>query len=173
MQGAGEHEPEAVIAHDDRYRNWLVAIAKRKLGSEHAADEVVADMFTEIHLKSRTLEFVLKPEGMWRSYLLKMVASRCVDYQRKAGRRREVAWPENDFDLVGSEDTNAETKAEQLAQVARFVATLSKCCRNVFELRCDGVPSKQVAQELGIPVREVHRRYSQAKMALKRCVEGN
>ncbi|MCC6509945.1 MAG: RNA polymerase sigma factor [Pirellulaceae bacterium] len=169
MRGACNHDSDAIVQHDERYRRWMVALAARYVRND--AEEVIHDVFSEVHLNKRTCDFTVKAEPSWRAYLRRMASSRSIDRLRARKNRQEVAWPSNDFD-VEETTQSSDDSAERLEWIAKCAESLSSRHREAFELRAGGLSSAEVAERMGIAVTKVYVYYSEAMKAIKERVEG-
>lgn len=145
-----------------RYRTLMYVCARRRLGSDAEADDVVQESLAHAWNKLSTL----KDLAAVRSWMLRIVASRSVDVLR---RRREHDRVEVG-DFAACENESPTTNAQVALLSAALHVTLSRLPeqqRRCWVLReLESRSYQEVADELGIPVSTVRGSIARARKAL-------
>jgi RNA polymerase sigma-70 factor (ECF subfamily) len=123
----------------------LLRFARRKLGGEHVADDLVQEACLR-YANART-QSIVSP----RAFLYRILANLVVDHQRRRGR--QACEPLGEIEPVdGSADAeSALIWRERLAILSRAVEELPPRCRECFVLRrFDELPQDEIARRMGI-----------------------
>lgn len=145
-----------------RYRALMYVCARRRLGSDAEADDVVQESLTHAWTKMSTL----KDLAAVRSWMLRIVASRSVDVLR---RRREYDRVE-EWDQPASENESPTTNAQLALLSAALHLALSRLpeqqrlCWVSREL--ESMSYQDIADQLEIPVSTVRGAIARARKAL-------
>ncbi|MGO2750803.1 MAG: RNA polymerase sigma factor [Pseudoclavibacter sp.] len=145
-----------------RYRTLMYVCARRKLGSDAEADDVVQESLTHAWTKMSTL----KDLAAVRSWMLRIVASRSIDVLR---RRREHDRVE-EWDQAASENGSPTTNAQLGLLSAALHLALSRLpeqqrlCWVSREL--ESMSYQDIADQFGIPVSTVRGAIARARKAL-------
>ncbi|WP_271985911.1 RNA polymerase sigma factor [Pseudoclavibacter terrae] len=145
-----------------RYRTLMYVCARRRLGSDAEADDVVQESLAHAWTKLSTL----KDLAAVRSWMLRIVASRSVDVLR---RRREHASVE-EAEFAAPDDGSPTTNAQlALLSAALHVAlsNLPEPQRRCWVLReLESLSYQEIADELELPVSTVRGAIARARKAL-------
>jgi RNA polymerase sigma factor (sigma-70 family) len=131
---------------------------------EDLAQEVMMDVYS--HLKDC-------PHENWNSFCLwvRMAARHevynWVEKQNAKKRGGGVAVYENTEVSHKRTPQDILSEKEQNAEVLRMVAGLDESQRDVFLMALDGAQSKDISEELGIPVTQVYRLAKSAKTRMQ------
>jgi RNA polymerase sigma-70 factor (ECF subfamily) len=163
-------DPEAVATVYDRHHQALCSFAKRLLGDDHAAEDLVQDVF----LVLPSLAHRLDPGASLRSFLLGIAANRARHYRRSWRRRLKFV------ERLGRESAppceNPERASERKAlasALARALDAIPFDHRVTFVLReIEGYSSREVALSLKIPEATVRTRVFHAKEKLRALLGG-
>jgi len=159
-----------------RYSPVVFALARRIIGKEHDAEDVVADVFWEIWDKSSRYS---ASKGSPSTYLIMLARCRALD--RKRGIKRHEMPAVMKFlanDSVASSDqtrpAEASIAAENRDLIARAVRELDPNLKRPIELAFfEGLTHKDTAEALGIPLGTAKARIRSAldrlRQALRAC----
>ncbi|WP_181062574.1 RNA polymerase sigma factor [Pseudoclavibacter sp. RFBG4] len=145
-----------------RYRTLMYVCARRRLGSDAEADDVVQESLADAWTKISTL----KDLAAVRSWMLRIVASRSVDVLR---RRREHDSVE-DGDYAAS-DTQSPTTNAQLALLSAALhialSRLPEQQRRCWVMReLESMSYQDIGEQLELPVSTVRGSIARARKAL-------
>lgn len=156
---------------DDLYREhhrWLRGWLQPKINCGHLATDMVQDVFVRILTADNAaerLEAVREPRG----YLATIARRLMIDHFRRA--RLERAWMQTLAEQPQAEDISEEERAillETLYELDAMLAGLGRDVRRTFLLaQLDGMPYKQIADQLGVSLSSVNRYIAKA---LHHCV---
>jgi RNA polymerase sigma-70 factor (ECF subfamily) len=186
LEGVGEPSAEAVEADFvdrlrrrdltaladayDAHHAALCSFAKRLLGDDHAAEDLVQDVFVVLpELAER-----LTPRSSLRSFLLGIAANRAKHHARSRSRRHSF------FARLEREPSPEVETPERLSErhylatlLARALDTLPLEHRTTFVLKeIEGYAAKEVAEILDIPEATVRTRLFHARARLRAFLDG-
>jgi len=142
-----------------QYQSMVFSIAQHFLADRSAAEELAQDVFLQLHATLPTL----KSEDHVKFWLRKVIAHRCIDYQR---RRRA-----SQISLEDVPEPVAFTHSGDLfleRRVRQFIATLPEKPRIVVILRYQEDMSPQdIAEALAMPLATV-KSHLQRSLAMLR-----
>ncbi|WP_424467057.1 RNA polymerase sigma factor [Pseudoclavibacter helvolus] len=145
-----------------RYRTLMYVCARRRLGSDAEADDVVQESLAHAWTKLSTL----KDLAAVRSWMLRIVASRSIDALRRRREHDRV----DDRDCAASEDESPTTNAQLALLSAALHVALSRLPeqqRRCWVLReLESLSYQDIADELGIPTSTVRGAIARARKAL-------
>ncbi|MGF0121688.1 MULTISPECIES: RNA polymerase sigma factor [unclassified Pseudoclavibacter] len=145
-----------------RYRTLMYVCARRRLGSDAEADDVVQESLAHAWMKLSTL----KDLAAVRSWMLRIVASRSIDVLRRRREHDRVEEAEFPAPDDGSPTTNAQVA---LLSAALHVALshLPEQQRRCWVLReLESLSYQDIADELELPVSTVRGAIARARKAL-------
>jgi RNA polymerase sigma-70 factor (sigma-E family) len=148
----------------------LVRMARLLLRDQQAAEDVVQDVFLNLH---RALPR-LRDRDQMLPYLRTCVANGCRSAQRSAQRRRlrALRWPVLHERAADSAES-AALITEQRREVLDAVARLPRRAREVLVLRYYlDLPATEIAATLGVSESTVRSTASRALAALSRELKG-
>ena len=136
----------------DRHGGATLGLARRVLGQDHQAEEIVQDVFTRLWTDPHRFH---PDRGSLRSFLFRETHSRSIERLRSesARRGREERTVRLDAPLLVPDDpeTNALDRARR-ASVRRALDALGEDERRAIELAYFGGQSyREVAEQLGAP----------------------
>ncbi len=163
-------EAGAVARAYDDHQAALCLFAKRLLGDDHAAEDLVQDVFVVMP----ELVHRLAPGAPLRSFLLGIAANRARHHLRARSRRRKFAerFEQEPLDPVPTPEALSERRllAERLA---RALESLPLDQRTTFVLKeIEGYTAKEVAEILAIPEATVRTRLFHARQRLRDFLDG-
>jgi RNA polymerase sigma-70 factor (ECF subfamily) len=167
----GQGDLEAMAEAYDEHHGALCSFAKRLLGDDHAAEDLVHDVF----LVLPELLHRLVPGASLRSFLLGIAANRARHHVRSRARRRRLAerLAHEPQDSAPSPDAASEQRL-LAALLASALDTLPLDQRTTFVLKeIEGYSAKEVGDILQIPEATVRTRLFHARRRLRDELEGS
>ena len=147
----------------DEYGGLLLAIGTRIIGDRNRTEDILHDVFLEVWKKAHTYD---AGRASVRSWLLLRMRSRCIDYVKSAAVARRRAL---DDDRRAAPDD--PERAVDTGRVGALLATLPEEQRAVLLLGYfRGLSSREIAEELGIPIGTVKSRIAGALKKLRAAV---
>jgi RNA polymerase sigma factor (sigma-70 family) len=145
------------LAHEARpLRQSLARYFARRLRDGSAVEDLVQEVFVRVVSRDST-----SPIAHLGKYLHQTAASVLADYARRRSARRSDAHVAFDPDLHGETDFDPERiirGKEDLATATAALLSLPETTRTIFVLRrLDGVPARDVAEQLGVSVSAVEK----------------
>jgi RNA polymerase sigma-70 factor (ECF subfamily) len=154
----------------DEHHPAVCSFAKRLLGDEHAAEDLVQEVFVVLP----DLVHRLTPEASLRSFLLGIAANRARHHVRSRFRRRRLAErleQEPTAEVENPEQTSERRHLATLLAVALETLPLEQ--RTTFVLKeIEGYSSKEAGEILGIPEATVRTRLFHARQRLRAFLDG-
>ena len=157
----------------ERFESPLIAYARRLLGDEHRARDVVQDVFLRLCTQSRaTVEPILAP------WLYRVCRNRAIDEQRKGRPMTPVDSATLDATASRSDapDTSADARAESRDQLSRAraeVSTRPAAVQEVIRLKfTHGLSYREIAEVTGLTVSHVGVRIHEGMTVLRRRLAG-
>ena len=165
-----KRELDAIAAAYDAHHEALCSFAKRLLGDDHAAEDLVQDVFVVLP----ELVHRLAPPATMRSFLLGIAANRAKHHVRSRSRRQKFAA------RLEHEPTREVETPERLSErrylavlLARALDTLPLDHRTTFVLKeIEGYSAKEAADILEIPEATVRTRLFHARARLRAFLDG-
>jgi RNA polymerase sigma-70 factor, ECF subfamily len=163
-------ELEALAWAYDEHHPAICSFAKRLLGDEQAAEDLVQEVFVVLP----DLVHRLTPEASLRAFLLGIAANRARHHVRSRSRRQRLA---KRFELEPpGEVENPEQLSERrhLADLlARALETLPLDQRTTFVLKeIEGYSAKEAGDILAVPEATVRTRLFHARQRLRAFLAG-
>lgn len=139
-----------------QHYEMLCRVAYAFLGDTHLSEAIVNHLIADIWEKRTSL----MPGGTLRSYLVRAVRNRCINYLKLERVQKEVRLPEYDTalnDVVTDEYPSGELIGRELeALIKQSIGKMAPECRRVFELsRFGEVGNAEIAERLNISVNTV------------------
>lgn len=158
-------DPEAIGEIYDEHHGALCSFATRLLGDDHAAEDLVQDVFVALP----ALIEKLRPEASLRSFLLGIAANRARHHLRARSRRRKFAERLGFEPVARVEDPERLRERRGLAEaLARALDELPVDQRVTFVLKeIEGYSCRDAAEILGIPEATVRTRVFHARQRLR------
>jgi len=151
---------------DDLYRDhhrWLRSWLQPRLACRHLATDMVQDVFVRILTADNAAErlrAVREPKG----YLATIARRLMIDHVRRA--RLERAWLQTLAEQPQALDISEEERAvllETLCELDAMLGGLGPDVRRAFLLsQLEGMPYKDIAEQLGISLSSVNRYMAKA-----------
>lgn len=160
---------EAIARAYEDHRGPLCSFARRLLGEEQAAEDLVHDLFVSLP----ELAHKLHAGRSIRAFLIGVAANRALHYLRQARRRRELAARFSSESPVSVNASEADVERTRLARaLAQALDHLSLEHRIAFTL-CDieQRTSPEVAEFLNIPEGTVRTRLFHARKRIRARLE--
>lgn len=139
----------------------LMAFARKILGDEEDAREIVHQVFINLWEKRNELDL----SSSLKSYLFTSVHHRSLNVIRDRKKFSSEEVPE----VAGEWDVSAQIEAMELeGKIREAIDTLPEKCREIFELsRFEGLKYGEIAGQLGISVKTVENQMSKALKILR------
>jgi len=171
IERVGRRDLEALAEAYDAHHAALCSFAKRLLGDDHAAEDLVQDVF----LVLPELAHRLRPSSSLRSFLLGIAANRAKHHARSRSRRRSFFARLEREPLTEVETPERLSERHYLATLlARALDTLPLDQRTTFVLKeIEGYAAKEVADILDIPEATVRTRLFHARVRLRAFLDGD
>lgn len=151
------------------YGRRVFALARSRLGSQDAAEEVTQSVFVTIARKVTDGQY--EESGRFEAWLFRVAMNRIRDEIRR--RRRSIV--ENngqDYEPVDSGPANERAGDEQLSSLRSALGELSDADREIIELRHHGQLSfREIADLTGEPMGTLLARHHRALRKLKALLE--
>lgn len=154
----------------DHHYQVLCHIASRYVHDDFLAETIVGDVIFHLWEKRASLEI----SNSLRSYLVRSVRNRCLDYLDSRPVRSEVSSGlEEDFPVIsyakGSDYPLGRLLEKELeGEIARSIENLPDPCRKVFRMsRFENKKYSQIATELGISIDTVKYHVKRALALLR------
>lgn len=147
------------------YYRDLVLFANTFTRQTDTSEEIVQDAFVTLWENSDVIEIKLS----LKSYLLRMVQNKCLDYIRhlKVRDKYAVNILENPV-LMGNDTENYILYSELTKDLDKALLLLPEECAKTFRMsRLEGLKQQEIAEKLGIAVRTVEFRIAKALTLLK------
>ncbi len=137
-------------------RQSLARYFARRLRDRSDVEDLVQEVFARVVARDSSA-----PIGHLGKYLHQTAASVLADYARRRSARRSDAHVEFNPDLHGETDFDPErivSGRQGVATATAALLSLPERTRTIFVLRrLEGVPARQVAQQLGVSVSAVEK----------------
>jgi RNA polymerase sigma-70 factor (ECF subfamily) len=147
------------------YYKDLVMFASRFTHDLNNAEEIVQDTFVRLWEEHESL----KVSTSLKSYLLKMVQNKCIDWYR----HKKIMQTHNDFVKEGSPQFDYDTDSyilhsEMQEQIEAALKMLPEAISEVFRMsRYKGLKYHEIADLLGVSVRTIEVRIGKALHMLR------
>ncbi|KQX46805.1 RNA polymerase sigma-70 factor [Paenibacillus sp. Root444D2] len=155
------------------YKHLLFSVAYRMLGSVSDAEDMMQDLFTSLQTLDSDNITNLK------SYLVKMMTNRCLNYLKSARKQREIyvgSWLPEPLMMANNDDPMGQIVQDETISYAFLVLLqeLSSVERAVFVLReVLGYEYAEVADMLNKTEINCRKIYSRAKVKVNQAKERN
>lgn len=144
------NELESIIAE---HQNQLFSFAFFRVGSYHAAQDIVQDVFLKFFQNKKMLASV---ENV-KSYLLKSISNACMDYQRKNSKIKLLEVERISQNIAGEEEKKCIT---EYIRIETLLSDLPAGQAEVIKLKfVDGLNFVESAKMLNVSVNTVKSRY--------------
>ena len=156
-----------------KYQKSVHALAWRRVGDFHIAEEITQDTFLQVYRKLETLKDPYRFEG----WLYRIASRQCHAWLRKK-RMQTQSLEETDTDLIektpysqyiAEEQAKAATEAQR-SIVHKLLARLRESERTVVTLHYFGeMTCEEISQFLGVSASTVKSRLRRARLRLKKA----
>ncbi len=160
-----------------RYGRRLFALARSRLGSDEAAEELVQSVFVTLAEKLPAAEAGYREVGRFESWLFRIAMNRVRDEGRRRGRRADHFGEDALSRVAGGDGADGdggdgEARVSALSVLRRAVAGLGDAEREVVELRhFGGMSFKGISELLGCPMGTALARHHRALKKLRAAME--
>jgi RNA polymerase sigma-70 factor (ECF subfamily) len=140
----------------------LYALARRMTGSSHESEDLLQDIFLQVHRKLDSY----RGEAALGTWLYRLAIRQCLDFLRsRQGRMRAASSP---LDDDGSYMPSTRETPGARIDLERAVALLPQGCRTAFVLHdVEGLEHKQIAEALGVSESTSKSQVFKARMKLR------
>jgi len=151
------------------YYKDLVIFATRFTHDLNNAEEIVQDMFSKLWEEHESVKIDIS----LKSYLLKLVQNKCIDWYR----HKMVIRAHNDFVIESSTKFEVDTEnyilcSELQEQVDKALDMLPEPVSDAFRMnRYKGLKYHEIADILGVSVRTIEVRIGKALHLLRNCLK--
>jgi RNA polymerase sigma-70 factor (ECF subfamily) len=161
LESGGRLEGQNFEGLFKEYFPSLMAFARKILGDEEEAREVVQQVFINLWEKRAALDL----STSLKSYLFTSVHNRSLNVIRDRKKFSSAEMP----DVAGEWDVSAQIESMELeGKIREGIDSLPEKCREVFELnRFEGLKYSEIAAKLGISVKTVENQMSKALKILR------
>lgn len=147
----------------ERFYNYLVLYAMKRVQKREVAEDVVQEVFVAIWENTKKYNSF----NGFRAFLYDSVQNRCLDYlKHKAVENRYVAYRLAHQDDEGEREYNL-MQEEIYRELYLAVKELPDRCREVFELHLQGKKNEEIAELLSLSVLTVKTHKKNAVRFLK------
>jgi RNA polymerase sigma-70 factor (ECF subfamily) len=169
LERVASAEPAAVGEVYDEHHQAVRAFARRLLGDETAAEDVVHDVFVGLPTAVRGF----RGESSLRTFLIAMAANHARHHVRGARRRRAATERLSLEPHNGVETPESDARRNELARaLTKAMDTLRVDHRITFVLcEIEGRSSREVAEILRVPDATVRTRCHHARKKLRAALE--
>ncbi len=152
----------------DQYAGLMLAVARRILGDDREAEDLLHDVMVEAWQKASTFD---RARGTVRTWLMLRLRSRALDRRRSARMTKQVLVddcltiadkPSGEDPTLSADRTKVRDALMSLPEEQRAVVVPS-----YFE----GLSSSEIAARLGVPIGTVKSRMKAARAKLKAALQ--
>lgn len=146
-----------------KYREKFIAIARSYVRDEVAAEDIVAESFTNFWDNRGTIELQTLPEA----YILQTVKNRSLNYLRDKATKMRIEQKMQDNAYIAIMADVQALKSTDMGRIFSkdiekifmdFIATMPEMTRNIFMAsRYDELTYQEIAERYGISQRKVKR----------------
>ncbi|MXV73354.1 sigma-70 family RNA polymerase sigma factor, partial [Candidatus Poribacteria bacterium] len=166
---SGNDEAFSILVH--KYKKGVHALAWRKIGDFHHAEEITQDTFLQVYKKLPTL----KNPNQFAGWLYVIANRLCLNWMRKkkpAMQSLEGTSAEDterfSYTHYVSEQRETEASEHRSEIVKKLLTRLPESERTVMTLYYLGeMPAKEIGKFLGVSVKTVHSRLHRARKRLQ------
>lgn len=152
-------------------RRHLTNFVRRHLNVrlESEVDDIVQHAIIVIERKKHTWNGTAK----FSTWCFGIALNTCINVNRRFGPRLDIVVQ---IDDLGSDDeftaltssygestVDIIERRQRMDEIAKWVASLPKCQRDVIELLADGSKQEDIAAKLGVPIGTIKSRISRAR----------
>ena len=161
---------EAMCRIYQKYKNYLLTLARALLNDRPAAEDVVHDVFVSFARSAQTFQLT----GSLKAYLATCVANNARNRYRAKQRRKTATL--DDAATITSNSTTPDSAAifgEEMRHLSSALAQLPYEQREVVVLRLySGMKFRAIARAQGTSVNTVQGRYRYALYKLRSMLDG-
>jgi RNA polymerase sigma-70 factor (ECF subfamily) len=159
LRQVAERQAEAISALYDRYATTLLALAKRILGGQPDAEEILQEVFLHVWNHAGRYDAGRSSVSTW---LILITRSRAIDRLRTrkvVERTHETSAQENPVEHASPEGVETVFIRERRERVRREMVKLPKEQRQVLELAFyEGLSQSEIAAKADLPLGTVKTR---------------
>jgi RNA polymerase sigma-70 factor (ECF subfamily) len=158
-------DAEALGALYDRHAGPMLALAKRIVVTESAAEDIVQDVFLEAWKKAKSYD---PARGGVKAWLLMRTRSRSIDFRRSSSQSRAATMTDDFWAEHASAPASEVALFPDQSAVRRALSGLPKDQREALVLGYfEGLSSSEIALRVGCPIGTVKTRVAAALSKLR------
>lgn len=155
----------------DQYYQALCYYGQQIAGPRGAAEEIAVDSFLKVWERREHFESI----AAIKSFLYITVRNASLDYLKQEGRRtkRELNWGQASPAVSNGDNTvlNQIIRTEVINEIRQAITQLPEHYNQVLDLAFNqGLKSREIAQQLGIPLSTVDNRKARGLAMLKKIL---
>ncbi len=140
----------------EKYKDYLLTLAKGLLGEQAAAEDVVHDVFVSFARSARQFQLT----GSLRGYLATCVSNRVRDKIRAKTRQAEALDSANPASLDSDNPEQRLIETEELTRLRQAVSQIPYEQREAVMLHLKGgMRFREIAKQQGVSISTIHGRY--------------
>ena len=157
-------DPDAFRPLYEKYREKVFASAYRILGEEHAAADLVQEVFVKIHGELRNFKF----ESKFSTWLFRVAVNHALNRSSEVSRHARILARDGRGDLGGTQEGRPLDE-----EVQRAILALSPKLRAIVGLRyLEGLSYEEIAEVLELSMGTVKSRLFLAHETLRDLLKG-
>ncbi len=140
----------------EKYKDYLLTLAKGLLGEQAAAEDVVHDVFVSFARSARQFQLT----GSLRGYLATCVSNRVRDKIRAKTRQAEALDSANPASLDSDNPEQRLIETEELTRLRQAISQIPYEQREAVMLHLKGgMRFREIAKQQGVSISTIHGRY--------------
>jgi RNA polymerase sigma-70 factor (ECF subfamily) len=153
----------------EKYKDYLLTLAKGLLNEQQAAEDIVHDVFVSFARACRKFQLT----GSLRSYLATCVCNRIRDRIRAQTRKDQIIESANPAILDATNPQQYAIEAEQLMRLRKALTRIPYQQREAVLLHLKGdMTFKEIAKLQGVSISTIHGRYRYGLDKLRSLLNG-
>jgi RNA polymerase sigma-70 factor (ECF subfamily) len=147
---------EAMCRIYEKYKDYLLTLAKGLLNNQEAAEDVVHDVFVSFARSARQFQLT----GSLKGYLSTCASNRVRDKIRARTRQAEALESANPATLDSDNPEQHVIEAEELMRLRKAISQIPYEQREAVMLHLKGdMKFREIAKHQGVPISTIHGRY--------------
>ena len=153
----------------EKYKDYLLTLAKGLLNEQQAAEDVVHDVFVSFARSARQFQLT----GNLRNYLATCVSNRIRDQIRAQTRKDQIIESVNPAVLDSVNPQQCVIEAEELIRIRKALTQIPYQQREAVILHLKGdMKFKEIAKLQGVSISTIHGRYRYGLDKLRSLLNG-
>ena len=160
---------EAMCRIYEKYKDYLLTLAKGLLNEQQTAEDVVHDVFVSFARSAQQFQLT----GSLRSYLATCVSNRIRDRIRAQKRKDQIIESTNPAVLDSANPEQYVIEAEELMRLRKALTQIPYQQREVVILHLKGdMKFREIAKLQGVSISTIHGRYRYGLDKLRSLLNG-